>query len=156
MKAVFWKIVRRLLYFTPIGYVLSLFDLHLGKATPGVYVHLPQYTPPKVFVKKNYLPKDRFDWFFNGSVLLAQAGFAVSSNLMNPTSVEEIQILLSMFIWTALLFGIVNIITALFPKVSWEKRIIPFLDFNWLWLVILSTMVIGAILTFAPESLQSL
>jgi hypothetical protein len=69
------KLLIKLLYLTPIGYVLSLFSLFEGDATPGVYIQMSEHMPIKAYVSKNPHISDRASWLFNGALLILQGAY---------------------------------------------------------------------------------
>lgn len=114
MKSIIQEIFLRLLYLTPTGYLLSLLTLQTGKQTPGVYITLQRYTPILAYIKPNPLILDRVQWLFNGISLILQALVVFSQKFGN---------IFSVYGWIALLYGIVNFISAVFPKFDWNKKL---------------------------------
>ncbi len=114
MKKTFQNILISLLYFTPIGYLLKLISLNTGKTTPGVFVKMTRHEPVTVVVIKNATISDRVHWFINGTLLLTQAFYVVNYQIGGDFG--------GAYTYTALIFGIVNIISAFFPTIDWKDK----------------------------------
>ena len=132
MKLTLKDFILRLIYLTPIGYILSLLSLISGDKTPGIYIEL---TPFWVFVKKDYLARDRFNWFFNGTILISQAFFVIFNSLGGNLG--------GAYAWIALTFGFVNITTAIHPKFNWNERIFKFLDITPIVILIILFLILA-------------
>ncbi|MCL5784830.1 MAG: hypothetical protein M1142_05785 [Patescibacteria group bacterium] len=114
MKRFAQQVLLTLLYLTPIGYILNLFALQTGKMTPGVYVSMQRETPILAHIKQNPLFKDRAQWLVDGIFLVSQGLLVLQQKLGN---------IFTAYGWVALVFGIVNFVSAFFPKFDWNKRL---------------------------------
>lgn len=115
----FWqKLILRLLYLTPIGYLLSLLFLMKGERTPGIYVVLERYSPVSAKVKKNPTFFERINWFINGFFLLTEAWLAFK--YAPESGLEE---WVGSFAFVAFIFGAVSLVSAIFPRISWNRDI---------------------------------
>lgn len=126
VRLILKEIFITLLYLTPVGYLLSLFRLYTGERTPGVYVYLPQDLSPAVIVKGNPLFKDRVQWFFNGLCLVFQVFIIIQNNLGGTLG--------QAYSWLALVFGIVNVVSAIFPTFNWKEK--------YIWLLIIPSLIL--------------
>jgi hypothetical protein len=129
--------IVKLLYLTPVGYVLSLFSLYSGQATPGVYVHLPRDAQMKVYIKRNPSQWDRLGWALTGLILISQSTIISIKQLGGDFG--------AVYSWIALLFGFVNFISALVPNLNWSKRLkilkVSFIEITVVVLLILITVL---------------
>lgn len=126
MRLILKDIFITLLYLTPIGYLLSLFRLYSGERTPGVYVYLPENMPPAVIVKENPLFNDRAQWFFNGLFLVFQVFVIIHNNLSGTVG--------QAYSWMAFVFGVVNVVSAIFPTFNWKEK--------YIWLLVFSSLIL--------------
>ena len=78
-------------------------------------MQLSTHAPVSVVVKNNPTTQERFHWFINGIVLLAQAFFIVSNNFG-----EELG---GTYAFVAIIFALGSIISAVHPKLDWNRRI---------------------------------
>ncbi len=70
--------------------------------------------PVIVVVKKNPKTQDRVRWFINGLVLLAEAYYVINFEIGGDLG--------GSYAFVALIFGVVNSITAVFPKIDWNGK----------------------------------
>lgn len=115
LKNVFSKIGLRILYLTPIGYLLSLFSLLTGEKTKGIYVVLENQLPIWANIKQNPTSKERISWFVNGIVLLAEGFLVLIYQIASDFG--------GVFAIVAIIFGLTSMVAALFPRVSFNKKI---------------------------------
>ncbi len=111
----FQKILLRLLYLTPVGYILSTLELLTGERTKGIFIDLRRYSPIKSKIKQNPRPDERINWLINGIFLIFESWFVVTNQIGDDIG--------GGFAFVALVFGIVSIISAIFPNVSWNKKL---------------------------------
>lgn len=109
------KIIVRLFYLTPIGYFLSTLDLLSGERIKGINIDLESYSPIRAKAKNNPTATERFNWLVNGIFLLGEGVFVIYNNIAGDLG--------GGFALVAIIFGTVSLITAIFPRVSWNKRI---------------------------------
>lgn len=114
MKQLVLEIIFRLLYLTPIGYILSLYSLEIGKKTPGVYIALSDNVPTTAFIKQDPLFIERIEWGLSGVFLLVQAFIILWRHLGWKFGAA--------YAWIALVFGIISFVSAFFPSFPWNKR----------------------------------
>lgn len=114
MKEYLQQIFLYLLYLTPLGYFLSLTKLMDPKYSQGVFVQIDEKKPMYVFVKANPTVSDRFHWFTNGVALTWQSYWVA-------TRFYDIEIVAGYAVF-AIIFGIVNIVTAIFPRFPWNSQ----------------------------------
>ena len=105
----------RFLYLTPVGYLLSTVSLLSGDAIKGVNINLKRYSPIGVRVKKLPTPNERANWFVNSAVLLFQGWYIISHNLGGDVG--------GGYAFVAFIYGGVSLISAIYPKVQWNKDI---------------------------------
>jgi hypothetical protein len=115
MKKIAKKIIITLLFLTPIGYLMKLFNILSGEVTPGVYLSLETDEPIEAVIKKNPQVHDRIQWFINGVVLLIQSIYVFSIDIFDEIG--------GSYAWIAFLYATINIISALFPKLDWNKKL---------------------------------
>jgi len=71
------KIVLRLLYLTPFGYLLSTLSLLQGEKIKGITIDLKRYSPIRAYVKQKPTFNERLNWFINGIFLLVEGWFVL-------------------------------------------------------------------------------
>lgn len=109
------KIAIRLLYLTPIGYLFSVVFLFQGKRTPGINILFKRYSPIGANIKKSPTSKERIVWFINAIFLLAEAWFVFVNEIGGAIG--------GTFGLLALVFGVVSLVSAVFPCFPWNKKI---------------------------------
>lgn len=109
------KIILRLLYLTPFGYMLSALSLIQGERTWGIYISLERYSPIRAYIKQKPTSGERINWFINGLFLLAE-GWVVAIN-------EIAGDIGGVFAWLAFIFGSVSLVSAIFPRFPWNKKL---------------------------------
>lgn len=137
MRLIFEDIFITLLYLTPIGYLLSLLELYSGERTPGVYVCLPRDKPIRVFVKENPLVADRTHWLVNGSSLIAQASIIIYKDLGGSWG--------HTYAWIALVFGAVNMVSAIFPTFNWNGRLFKVVNIPAIWVLVILLLILATV-----------
>ena len=137
MRLILKEIFITLLYLTPIGYLLSLFKLYSGERTPGVYVYLPRDEPIKVFVKENPLITDRIHWLFNGGFLIVQASIIIHNNLGGDWG--------HTYAWIALIFGVVNTVSAIFPTFNWNGKLFKVVNISTIWVLVILFLILAVV-----------
>ena len=106
--------VLRLLYLTPLGYILSTLSLLQGKSTKGVRVDLSSYSPVRAHIKQKPTEKERLDWFINGVFLLAQGWIIITKQIAGDIG--------GAYALVAFIFGLVCIVSAIIPSIPWNKK----------------------------------
>lgn len=134
MKPFLRKIIVSFLYLTPVGYLLSLFNLISGEATPGVYVYLPSDELVRVFIKKNPTVNDRANWFLNGGFLIIQAAALIHRNLGGKWG--------GTYAWMAVVFGVVNSVSAIFPTFNWNGKV---LGVSIIWTLLILSLILTVV-----------
>ena len=115
-----WQnIILKLLYFTPIGYILSYLFLIRGNKTPGISVILDSHSPIKATIKTNPSFNERFNWFVNGLILSAQA-IIITRETASNIGGNNVS---GSYAFAAFIFGLVSFISAIFPNINWNKHI---------------------------------
>jgi len=109
-------IILRLIYLTPFGYILKALSLQQKSKDSGVYVQLNQYLPMRAEVKKNPTINERLNWFVNGVAMLVQGYFVILKEIGGDLG--------GTYAIIAIIFGGVNLISAIFPKISWNKNLL--------------------------------
>lgn len=107
------RILIRLLYLTPLGYLLNSLYLLSGNQTKGLKVYLNRYSPITAKVKDKPSFSERVNWLANSIVLFTQGWFVIQHGLGGSLG--------GAYAITAYIFGGVSIISAVFPKVRWNK-----------------------------------
>lgn len=113
--------INKILFATPIGYLLALLKIIDGDASPGVYIQaFEERTPFTVNVKINPNFNDRLTWIADGIILLVQAFFAykAKSNITNETVLE----ILMGYMWISITFGFIVLVSGVFPNFPWNNR----------------------------------
>jgi hypothetical protein len=113
------RLFLRLLYLTPVGYFLDSIHILEGRKTPGLYVEFSRYSPFRAFITKNPTIDERINWSINGIILLAQGGFVLVKIWENTRGLFASLSLI--FVIVSFVFGLVSLISALFPKIRWNK-----------------------------------
>lgn len=134
------KILWQLLFFTPIGYFLRMLSLLQGDDIPGVFIHIAHDSkdaPTHVHIKENPYPYDRFNWFSSGVILLAQTTFIISSEVTNRFRNEFILA----YGWFASMFGVVSIISSIFPTFNWNWKF-PIIRISVIELLLLGMLIL--------------
>lgn len=108
------RIILRLLYLTPFGYLLSTLSLLQGEKTKGIYINLKQYSPIRAHVKQKPTFNERLNWFINGVFLLAQGWFVLIKQIAGDIG--------EAFALVAFIFGVVSLVAAIFPSFPWNKK----------------------------------
>lgn len=118
-KKLWQKIIIRILYFTPFGYLLESIFLLSGEKTPGILIDLGINSPFGVVIKKKPSSRDRINWFLNSIVLFAQSWgvFKYASRGVN-NSLEATYISLSVA------FGLVCLLASVFPSIRWNRKLL--------------------------------
>ena len=141
-------ILLRLLYLTPIGYLISLFNLQLGNYTPGVFVRLSREYPIKAIIKSNPTYNDKRTWISNGLFLLIQAVVVVVNKAGGGLGLT--------YAWIASIFGLVSLVSAINPKFQWNRKF-PLVGITTLELLVIVTLLLISGYFTAPDSvLESL
>lgn len=109
------KIVLRLLYLTPLGYFLSTLSLLQGEKFKGIQIDLKRYSPINVQVVKNPTTKERCNWFINGIFLLIEGWFVLIKEIAGDIG--------GGFVLVAFIFGFISLISAIFPRFPWNKKV---------------------------------
>lgn len=122
------------LYLTPVGYLLSLFNLISGEATPGVYVYLPRDELVRVFIKKNPTVNDRVNWFVNGELMIIQAATLLHRNLGGKWG--------GAYAWVATIFGVVSAVSAIFPSFNWNGKLF---GVSVIWMLLILSLILTVI-----------
>lgn len=117
MKKLWQKILLRLLYLTPIGYILSFVSLTEGEKVSGISVTLERYSPIKATVKTSPTLNDRLNWFINSLILLIQGWFII---IRDRNTVSDFG---GGYAMASIIFGLVCLISALFPHIQWNREI---------------------------------
>lgn len=113
------RILIKLLYLTPIGYILGMLSLLEGKSHRGLKIIPFPKDIPIVSVEGKPSFQDRVSWFTNGVILIFQGWFALQF-LLKYGVLEEF---ISWYGALAFLFGFITLVSTLFPKFPWNKRI---------------------------------
>ena len=117
-QKVLLKIIYRLLCLTPIGYFIASFNL-MAWGEKGIYVEMGASTPFRVSLDNQQPTKrERLDWFINGIFLLAEGYFAIvisNSDIDHPAGA---------FVFPAVIYGLVSITSAVYPRISWNKPLL--------------------------------
>lgn len=153
MKEFLKKIGLQLIYMTPIGYLINFSKLQIGEYVPGIYIELSPDYPIKATVKENPSLKERFNWFFNGFILISQSLFLASDKfwdkIMTVLYSQDIwSIVVFTYIGTGLIYGILCILTPIFPTFNWNKSIF-FGKITILEITVFITLITSAFLTVA-------
>ena len=109
------KIVLQLLYLTPFGYLLSSYSLIQGKRTPGIFISLESYSPIRAFTKEKPTFRERTGWFINGIILLIEGIFVQFYEIAGDIG--------GGFAFLAFIFGLVSLVSAIFPRAPWNRKI---------------------------------
>lgn len=109
------KIVVGLLYLTPVGFMLTSTSLLEGKNTSGIHVSLGVSSPARATVKPNPTIKDRVIWFGSGVILLVEACFIAVNEIGEDFG--------GAYAMIAFIFGVVSLISSLFPRFPWNRRL---------------------------------
>lgn len=109
------KIVLRLLYLTPFGYLLSTIYLLSGEESKGIYLELERNLPVRAIIKKKPTLSERIDWLVNAVFLLVQGYFVLYYEIAGEIG--------GGFAIVAIIFGLVSLISAIAPGISWNKKI---------------------------------
>ena len=108
------KIVLRLLYLTPFGYLLSTLSLLQGEKTKGIYIDLKRYSPIRAQVKQKPTFNERLNWFINGVFLLGQGLLVLIKQIAGDIG--------GAYALVAFIFGVVSLVSAIFPSFPWNKK----------------------------------
>jgi hypothetical protein len=112
----FWqKIILRLLYLTPFGYLLSILSLLQGEKTKGIDIDLKRYSPIRTQIKQKPTFNERLNWFINGIFLLTQGWFVLLKQIAGDIG--------GAFALVAFIFGAVSLVAAIFPSFPWNKKL---------------------------------
>lgn len=114
------RILIRVLYMTPIGYILGLFSFLDGGNLQGLKIVPFRKDVPIVTMKENPSLKDRLTWFINGVLLFIQGWFTVEFLLKN----RILEQFTSWYAVLAFLFGFIAIFSAIFPRFPWNKKLL--------------------------------
>lgn len=127
LRNIIVEIIKRLLYLTPIGYLISYLYLKLGKRTPGIFIDLDTLA---TLIKKDFTGRERIGWFVNGMVLLAESWIAFSIFLdkniifyFGENFAAWISASILLFGFAAAVYGFVSIVSGFFPTFSWNKPV---------------------------------
>jgi len=126
MKNIIREIVIRLLYLTPIGYLLSFADLRNKNKTRGIVLSMHENEPTHIEVKNNPSFGDRAYWFFNGIVLILQAWFILYNQATKRSKyfIEDIDNFIGGYAVFAAIFGLASVVSAFYPKMPWNKKLL--------------------------------
>lgn len=112
----FWqRVIIRLLYLTPIGYLLSIVSFLQGETIKGIAVDLKRYSPIRVNVKQYPKHAERFAWLVNSIFLFAEGWIVLTNQIAGTVG--------GAFALMAFLFGGVSVVSAIFPRFPWNKEI---------------------------------
>ena len=109
------KVIVRLLYLTPVGYLLSTLLLLQGEKTKGIYIDLKRYSPISVSVKQYPTFNERLNWFINSIFLLVEGWTVLVKQIAGDIG--------GAFALTACIFGLVSLVSAIFPNIPWNKKV---------------------------------
>lgn len=108
------RIILRLLYLTPFGYLLSTLSLLQGERIKGINIDLKRYSPIRAQVKQKPTFNERLNWLINGVFLLAQGWFVFIKQIAGDIG--------GAFALVAFIFGVVSLVSAFFPSLPWNKK----------------------------------
>ncbi len=109
------QLIVRLLYLTPIGYLIGSVNLLSKKSIKGININLGKYSPIRANISTKPNTKTRFNWFLNSVVLLFQSYQILSKNIGGEIG--------GGYAILAIIFGSVCFVSALFPKIQWNKSL---------------------------------
>lgn len=101
---------------TPFGYLLSTLSLLQGGKIKGIQVNLGSYSPISVQITKAPTLSDRLNWFVNGILLLVEGWFVLVKQIAGDVG--------GVFALLAFVFGVVCLISAIYPGFPWNRRVI--------------------------------
>lgn len=107
------RVLLRLLYLTPAGYLISTASLLQGEKITGISLVLERYSPVRVKTKRQPSFNERVDWFVNGVFLIIEGWFVLFNNIAGDIG--------GVFALVAFIFGLVSLISALFPRLPWNR-----------------------------------
>jgi hypothetical protein len=108
-------LIIRLLYLTPIGYLISSADLLSNKSIKGINVNLSKYSPIRANISSKPDIATRINWLLNSIILFFQ-GFQILSKNIGGEIGGGYAIL-------ATIFGGICFVSAIFPKIQWNKNL---------------------------------
>ncbi len=115
-------LLLKLLFLTPLGYILSLFSLLNANETNefGVKIYFPKTSRESlsITVVQNPTFVNRMNWFGNGIILLTQSFIAVSNDL--PSTIGKVG---TYYIVMCFIFGFVQLLIAIWPNIDWNKKL---------------------------------
>ena len=111
----FSQLIIRLLYLTPIGYLISSVNLLSNNNIRGINVNISRYSPIRAHLSRKPDTSMRINWFVNSLVLFFQSFQILSKNIGGEIG-EGYAVL-------ATIFGGICFVSAIFPKIQWNKNL---------------------------------
>ena len=116
MKAIRW-ILLRLLYLTPIGFIIDVILLEVKIKEGGILVNLSSRSPISASVKENPTGIERINWLIDGLFLLLESFFAIKYDIKYEWDFAGV------FAFLATIIALVYIVAAIFPRARFNKKL---------------------------------
>lgn len=111
----FSQLIIRLLFLTPIGYLINSVNLLSNKNIQGINVDISKYSPIRADINTKPDIAMRVNWFLNSTVLIFQSYQILSKNLGGEIG--------GGYAVLAAIFGGICFVSAIFPKIQWNKNL---------------------------------
>ena len=111
----FSQLIIRLLYLTPIGFLMSSVSLLSNKSIKGINVDLGKYSPIRASISSKPGINMRANWLLNSIVLFFQSFQILSKNFGGEIG--------GGYAILALIFGGICFVSSIYPKIQWNKNL---------------------------------
>lgn len=143
VKAILRELFSFVLFTTPIGYLLGLLRVIKTNNTNGIVIEPHADKPLNVYVKNSPLPQERLRWIIYG-VTLASQGILIN----NIDSKQSEKIIF--YLGFCFFFGVINLVSGIFPNFPWNKRTFKISVFE---LLILATGIAFFVINLLKKTL---
>ena len=109
------RFLLRLLYLTPLGYLISSINLLNNKVVKGINIDISKYSPIRVSTNPKPNIQLRLNWFINGLLLLIQGFYILLNNIGGDMG--------GGYALLSFIFGGVSLISSVFPQIQWNRSI---------------------------------